>query len=303
MYEKRTAVYQFCQKSHRRVAVAANLFNRQQAYYWSFMLSKSISRGAGYLALWRTLVSQDLAVRYRGTLLGRAWPFLLPLTMLAVYGFVFGAVFRARWPGLAENDHLGFALNLFLGLLVHGLLAETVGQAPSLLQRNSNFVRKIVFPLPVLVAVPLGAALVHMLLGLLLVCGVNAIWGTGLHWQLAVVPVILVPYLVMLYGLAMVFAALGVYLRDLAQVATVLVTVALFTGAVLYPRAMVPPMLAGAVAVNPISWPVEAMRQAVFHGQWPDPVSIAGYSLVATILLALGLSLFRALRPGFADVL
>jgi len=267
------------------------------------MVSKSLSRGAGYLALWRTLVSQELAVRYRGTLLGRAWPFLLPLTMLAVYGFVFGAVFRARWPGLAEGDHLGFALNLFLGLLVHGLLAETVGQAPSLLQRNSNFVRKIVFPLPVLVAVPLGTALVHMLLGLFLVCGVNAVWGTGLHWQVIAVPVVLVPYLAMLYGIALAFAALGVYLRDLAQVASVLVTIALFTGAVLYPRSMVPPMLAGAVAANPISWPAEAMRQAVFHGHWPDPAAMAAYSFAALITLALGFALFRALRPGFADVL
>ena len=267
------------------------------------MMSNSISRGTGYIALWRTLVAQELAVRYRGTLLGRAWPFLMPLTMLAVYGFVFGAVFRARWPGLAEGDHMGFALNLFLGLLVHGLLAETVGQAPSLMLRNSNFVRKIVFPLPVLVAVPLGAALVHMALGLLLVCAVNAVWGTGAHGSLLALPLILLPCLVMLYGLALAVAALGVYLRDLAQVATVLVTVALFTGAVFYPRSMVPPLLGGAVAVNPISWPIEALRGAILHGQWPDATTFAGYSIVAIVILMMGMMAFRALRPGFADVL
>lgn len=267
------------------------------------MSSHFLSRGAGYIALWRTLVAQELAVRYRGTLLGRAWPFLMPLTMLAVYGFVFGAVFRARWPGMAENDHLGFALSLFVGLLVHGLLAEAVGQAPSLLLRNSNFVRKIVFPLPVLVAVPLGAALFHMLLGLLLVWGVNALWGSGPGWQVLALPLVLAPYLVMLYGIALAFAALGAYLRDLAQVVSVLVTVALFTGAVLYPRSMVPPMLAGAVAVNPISWPAEALRGVILHGQWPDLGAAAGYSVAALVVLALGGALFKALRPGFADVL
>ena len=107
---------------------------------------------SSYPHLWRTLVSQELAARYRGSLLGRAWPILLPLLMLAIYGFVFGVVFRSRWPGLAEDDHLGFTLNLFAGLLVHGMLAETVGEAPGLLLRHSNFVRKVVFPLPVLVA-------------------------------------------------------------------------------------------------------------------------------------------------------
>ena len=77
--------------------------------------------------LWRILVAQELAARYRGSLLGMAWPLLLPLLMLALYGFVFGVVFRARWPGLAEDDHLGFTLNLFTGLLVHGLLSDSVG--------------------------------------------------------------------------------------------------------------------------------------------------------------------------------
>ena len=262
-----------------------------------------VSRSAGYLALWQTLVQQELAVKYRGTLLGRAWPLLMPLMMLAIYGFVFGAVFRARWPGLAEGDHLGFGLNLFLGLLVHGLLAEAVGQAPSLFQRNSNFVRKIVFPLPVLVAVPLGTALVHTAVGLLLVSAVNAIWGTGWHWQALALPLILTPYVLMLYGISLAFAALGVYLRDLNQIVSVLVLLVLFTGTVFYPRAMVPSVFKGVVAANPISWPTDALRAAVLSGQLPEVLPLATYTLAAMLVLLLGALLFRALRPGFADVL
>ena len=67
--------------------------------------------------------------------------------------------------------------------------------------------RKIVFPLPVLVAVPLGTALVHTTLGLLLVCFVNAIWGSGWHWQALALPLILTPYIMMLYGISLALAA------------------------------------------------------------------------------------------------
>lgn len=267
------------------------------------MISKTFPRSAGYLALWRTLVQQDLAVKYRGTLLGRAWPLLMPLIMLAIYGFVFGTVFRARWPGLEEGDHLGFALNLFLGLLVHGLLGEAVGQAPALMQNNSNFVRKVVFPLPVLVAVPLGTALVHMLLATMLVFGVNAIWGGGWQWATLALPIILLPYLLLLYGVALAFAALGVYLRDLAQIVSAIVMLLLFTSTVFYPRAMVPSVFSQIVGANPISWPTDALRAAILHGQWPAPLGLAGYSLAAIFVLLFGALLFRALRPGFADVL
>ena len=259
---------------------------------------------SSYPHLWRTLVSQELAARYRGSLLGRAWPILLPLLMLAIYGFVFGVVFRSRWPGLAEDDHLGFTLNLFAGLLVHGMLAESVGQAPTLLQNNSGFVRKMVFPLPVLVAVPLGVTLIHTSVGLGILVLANAVWGSGLHLAtLAAVPVILLPYLLMLLGLSLAFAALGVYVRDLGQLIGALVMVVLFTSTVFFPRAMVPAALAGIVDLNPISWPVEALRGALLHGQWPAPAGLLAYSAAAVTVLLLGALCFRALRRGFADVL
>lgn len=253
--------------------------------------------------LWRTLVAQDVAVRYRGTLLGRAWPVLMPLMLLAVYGFVFGAVFRARWPGLAEGDHVGFALNLFAGLLVHGLLGEAVGQAPTLMQRNANFVRKMVFPLPVLVAVPLGAALFHAVVGFALLVLVNGLFGSGWHLSALALPLVLAPYLVMLYGLSLAFAALGVYLRDLGQVTGILVMLALFTGAVFFPVEMVPGALSGIVAYNPITWPTAAVRACLLHGTWPDPASAGLYLLAAIVVYAGGHHVFRLLRRGFADLL
>lgn len=254
--------------------------------------------------LWRTLVRQDLATRYRGSLLGRAWPVLLPLMMLAIYAFVFGAVFRARWPGLADDDHLGFTLNLFAGLLVHAMLAESVGQAAGLLVRQSNFVRKVVFPLPVLVAVPLGSAAFHGAVGLLILITVNAIWGSGLHPSALAVPLILAPYIVMLYGLCLVLAALGVYIRDLVQITGALVTIALFTSTVFFPRDMVPLTLVKVVDYNPISWPVQAMRDAMLKGEWPVLTqTYAVYWLVAGGILALGWVCFDRLRRGFADVL
>lgn len=253
--------------------------------------------------LWRTLVAQDLSARYRGTLLGRLWPVLMPLLMLAAYGFVFGAIFRARWPGLAEDDHLGFILNLFAGLLLHGLMAESMGQAPDLLVRNSNFVRKVVFPLPVLVAVPLGTALVHALVGLGLLTAVNALFGSGLHASTLAVPLILVPYIVLLYGLSLVLAALGVYVRDLSQITSVLVMLMLFTAPVFFPRTMVPDVVAGIVDYNPLSWPVVTVRDAVLLGQWPAQGAFLQYSLAATMVLALGWFCFARLRRGFADVL
>src|SRR4029453_8102405 len=46
----------------------------------------------------RQFVRREVEARYRGSTLGWRWSLLNPLLLLAVYTFVFGVVFRARWP-------------------------------------------------------------------------------------------------------------------------------------------------------------------------------------------------------------
>ena len=255
------------------------------------------------LSLLRALVRQELVNRYRGTLLGWVWPLLMPLVLLAVYGFVFGTVFKARWPGQAADHTLGFALYLLAGLMVHGLLAEALSGAPGLLVRHANFVRKVVFPLPVLPAVPLGVGLVHSGIGLLLLAIVGALGGYGPHPSLLAVPFVLLPFLIAIWGMTLTMAALGAYLRDLQQVSGVLVMVMLFVGPVFFPADLVPDGWGWLIALNPISWPVETVRKAMFEGLWPSVAGIAAYTLFASVVAAIGWVAFAKLRRGFADVL
>ena len=86
--------------------------------------------------LWWRLTEREVLGRYRGSALGLGWSFLTPLAMLAVYTFVFSQVFKARWGGLEQAGPLGFAVNLFAGLIVFNLFSECVSRAPSLIVSN-----------------------------------------------------------------------------------------------------------------------------------------------------------------------
>ncbi|MFP3561432.1 ABC transporter permease, partial [Paraburkholderia sp. SIMBA_049] len=45
------------------------------------------------------LTVREVLGRYRGSMLGMFWAVFQPILMLAVYTFVFGVIFRSRWPG------------------------------------------------------------------------------------------------------------------------------------------------------------------------------------------------------------
>lgn len=250
------------------------------------------------------LTSRELSGRYRGSLLGHLWAFATPLLMLAVYTLVFGVILPSRWPGGAPGDDmLGFALRLLTGLLLHGVLAEALSRAPLLVVSQPNYVTKVVFPLEVLGWVNLLTAAVHAAAGLLLLVVVNGVWGAGFAPAQALLPLVLLPYLPMLLGLVWVVAALGVYVRDLAQIIGPAVMVLMFLGPVFYPREAIPEPLRGWLVLNPLTVPVEQARRLLFEHAAPDWATLAAYTFMALLVFVAGRAVFDLLRKGFADVL
>jgi len=255
------------------------------------------------LALLRQLLVREVQGRYRGSWLGLGWTLLTPLLMLGVYTFVFGVVLQARWPqvpGVSDLGMLGFALQLFTGLIVFNLASEVLGRAPTLITSNPNYVKKVLFPLGLLPLAALGAALFHALVSfgvLLAVLGLLGLW----HWQALLLPLLLAPLLLTLAGLAWLLAALGVFVRDTAQFMGMVTTVMLFLSPIFYPLSSLPPTLQPWLLLNPLTLPVESVRAALIWGT-PLPWSALGwYSLVAVAVAVLGWAFFARTRPGFAD--
>ncbi|TGV80236.1 ABC transporter permease, partial [Mesorhizobium sp. M00.F.Ca.ET.149.01.1.1] len=118
-----------------------------------------------------SLIHREIVGRYRGSALGLLWSLLNPLFMLAVYTFAFGVVMKSRWtiPGQQSSTHSTgeFAVILFCGLIVFQFFAEVVSLSSGLIIGNTNYVKKVVFPIQILPIVSAGAALFHAAVSLL----------------------------------------------------------------------------------------------------------------------------------------
>ena len=122
-----------------------------------------------HATLTRQLVIREISARYRGSVMGVLWSLVTPILMLGIYTFVFNYVFKARWPMVSqEGEVLNFAMVLFLGLIIHGLVADTVTRSPRLILDNVNLVKKVVFPLESLAWVMILNALFNFVISLAL---------------------------------------------------------------------------------------------------------------------------------------
>ncbi len=254
--------------------------------------------------LLKDLTWREISGRYRGSWLGLTWSILQPLLMLAVYTFVFSVVFGARWSASAvPGGKFDFALFVFVGVLLHAILAEAITRSPSLVMQNANYVKKVIFPLELMPVTVVGAAAYHALIALVLLLAGVVLLGGGLHWTVLWMPALLLPLLVLSLGLAWGLAALGVFLRDTAQVTGVLASVLLFLAPVFYPVSALPEGLRAWLYLNPLTFVIEQTRDVVFAGQSPDLPLLAVFWGVALLVAQIGYWFFQKSRSGFADVL
>ena len=248
------------------------------------------------------LVRSDIAGRYRGSMLGLLWSFASPLLLLAAFTFVFGTVLKTRWGG-AVTTQGDFALVLFPGILLHALLAESFNRAPVIVTAVPNYVKKVVFPLELLPLVAVVTSGFHALIGFGVLAAALVLAHGMLPLTAVAVPVVVAPYLVLILGVTWFLAALGVYLRDIAQVIGLVTMLLMFLSPVFYPASALPESYRGWLAVNPLTLPLEATRGALIWGKWPDWSALGVYAIIAIAVAGAGYWWFQKSRKGFADVL
>lgn len=269
---------------------------------------RSVSLGAVLSRFWRNrelvavLVQREVLGRYRGSVMGVMWSFFNPILMLAVYTFVFSVVFKARWNVTSESK-TEFALVLFAGLIAYGIFSECLNRAPTLIVSNPNYVKKIVFPLEVLPVVSMGAALFHGLVSTVVWFIFYFIFFGVPPVTALLLPMVFLPLILLTLGLSWLLASLGVYLRDVSQVVTVITGVLMFMSPVFYPISALPPEFQGALLMNPLTASIEMLRDVIYWGRIPDIETYLGNLALGAIFAWFGFVWFQKTRKGFADVL
>jgi ABC-type polysaccharide/polyol phosphate export permease len=242
---------------------------------------------------------RDFKGRYAGSVMGFLWSFVQPLWSLALFTFLFSTVMKVS-PGIGERTS-NFAIFLFCGLLPWMAIQEGIIRATTAITENAGLVKKMSFPSGLLVWAVVLAALLHeaIALGLfLVVLGVTGELSLSGLWIL----LIAVPLQVGLtVGLGFLAAAVNVFFRDIAQINSMLLQGWFYLTPIVYPLSLVPDRFARFLALNPLTALVTLYREALLGGEMPPLESLTPLLVTTVAALAIGIWVFRRLKPVFAD--
>ncbi len=248
-------------------------------------------------ALFSNFYRRELKSRYLGSVTGLAWAFVHPIMLLAVYHFVFTTVFRAT--GFAGESFISFvAVALWPWLAAQ----EGIQRGATSLSSYAGLIRKVAFPHELIVYASVMATLTLQLAGYVAILGVLVAFGEPIHLAGLLIALPLWTVLALgAIGVTLFFSALQVFLRDIEHVLMPALMILMYLTPILYPLKLVPASMRTWVELNPFTYLVMRLRDALLDGrlafQWGDAVALA----VALAVFMGGLWVFRRLSPHFED--
>ena len=248
------------------------------------------------------LAKRAILGRYRGTVLGLLWSLVTPLLLLAVYTFVFGTILQVRWVS-QSGGNAEFAAILFSGMLVHGILAECLTQASTLIVANPQYVKKVVFPLEALPWVTVISAFFQGVISTGILLAYLFFVQGGIPWTAVLFPIPLFVLAFVCIAAGWLISATAVYLKDIAQMMGLLSTVLFFMAPILYPKTALPVQFQNLLYLNPLTYIIEQFRAVVLWGELPNWNGLALYGIASVAIAWMSLAWFQKTRKGFADVL
>ena len=252
--------------------------------------------------LMKQLVKKDIQQRYQGSVLGMLWSFLVPVLMLIIYTFVFSEVFQAKWD-IDTSDKYQFALVLFCGLSAFNMVGEVMNRSTSLIASNTNYVKKVIFPLEMLPVVVMCSALFNCVVSFSILIAAKLIIYHNVSRTLYLIILAMIPLVILCTGLGLFISALSVYLKDVGNVISVLVTVHMYLSPVFFPLTSVPESFRAVCEVNPMTYIIENFRNVVLYGNSLDWKFFAISCVVSVLVYLGGKVVFMRAKEGFADVL
>ena len=245
------------------------------------------------------LVRRDFEQRFVGSAVGWIWGLIHPLVLLLSWVFVFQVCLGMAAPAGEEK----YSLYIFAGMLPWLLFSETVQRcAPSLLDQ-ANLITKTVFPAEIVPVSVFLSTLISHLLAVALMVTAAGLWINQISIFLVLLPLYMVTVGLFAVGVGWIAASLHVFLRDTAQMLSVILTFWFWATPIFISEDKFPAWAAFLLHANPLYYAVRSYRAILLHSLAPDFKDLAISAAYGIAVFVVGGLFFRYMKRGFADVL
>lgn len=248
-----------------------------------------------YRDLLLILITRDLKVRYKQSVIGVLWAVIQPVMMMIVFTVIFGQFVKM------PSDGAPYAVFAFAALVPWQLFQRALTQGAASLVSLNAVMSKVYFPR---IFAPLAAVLsglVDFAIAFLVLVVLLATYGIMPGWKLLLVPVFVAISVLTALSLSLWLSAVNVAYRDVEHAMPFLTQIWMFATPIVWPLSIVPAEWRWLAMLNPMTGVVEGFRWLLLDRPPPDPLLISVSLCVIVLLFVGGLYYFNRVQSTFAD--
>lgn len=259
--------------------------------YGRYFVSRYIQNFIRFIPLLQELVSRDIKIKYRKSILGVLWTLLNPLFMMIVLSVVFSNIFKFD----VEN----FPLYLLSGQVIFNFFVDCTTSSMTSIIGSAPLIKKIYIPKYLFVLSRCFSCAINLMASFTALICVTLAMRMELHVTL-LLSIIPLAYLVIIsLGVSMILASMAVKFRDIIHLYSVFTTALLYLTPVIYPLSILPEKIKILVMLNPLTNIVMMFRNVYMYNTLPSFSSLAIATVEAVILCATGVYVFWKKQDGF----
>lgn len=264
-------------------------------------LTSSIAAVWSHRSVLRLLVQRDLTVKYQQSVLGYLWSLIEPLTMAAIYYFIFGVLYGGGRDGMSGTDYIMFILS---GIFAWMWANSAISESTSALVSQARMITTIKVPREIF---PLGRVIgrfAEYLAGLPILIVGAIIFKADFGWHtLYALPLAVLVQAIFLVGISLMLSALNVMLRDVERFMRLALRILFYAAPIIYPLSQVtnsdmPQWVKIVYQANPLVGIFQLHHAAWFANEWPSPALLATSIGGSLLVFLFGWLMFRKLEPS-----
>jgi lipopolysaccharide transport system permease protein/teichoic acid transport system permease protein len=245
------------------------------------------------------LVRRDLQQQYTGSYLGAVWIFLQPLLFILVIYSVFTLGLR-----VGQSEEMPFSIYLVTGMVAWLHFSVNFNSNTNIIRSYGFLLKRVDFRLSVLPIVQmLSSLVVHAFLVLF---AIMLAWYEGISPSLYTLQIIyyLFALSALLLGLGWLTSSLSVFIKDIVKLVAVLVQFGFWLTPIFWNIEMLPEEYRWIIKFNPVYYIVSGYRESIV-GQVPfwQKEGTVLYWVITIFIMYIGITVYRKLRPHFAEVI
>lgn len=231
------------------------------------------------------LAVKELQVRYKRSTLGFLWALLNPLLMMVILTMVFSTLMK-----VPVHDYPIFLIST---LLPWTFFSQSLAYSAESIVSNGDLLKKVyvsksVFPIAAVVSNLINFALSMIPLILLLVVFRFPFYRT---WFYLVIP--LLSLVLFTLGCSFFFSMVNVFFRDMSHILQVILQAWFYFCPIIYSLDFVPARYRTLFRLNPLVYPLNGFRLAIYYGLLPTSQSTVLSLGCGVVALVVGYKLFQ----------